>query len=221
MYWAHARLHPKPSLAVDRWLIVAGAIFGAMLGSKVLHVLAHLPYLYEQPLSVWLAGKSLLGGFLGGTLGVELAKRSVVWHQSTGDAWVGAITVGVIIGRLGCQVSGLWDQTYGVATHLPWGWDYGDGVARHPTALYEAILLAISYIGIRCLKGKKGLRFASLMAAYCVIRFGLEWLKPPFGPAATGTLPTALYGSFTAIQWAAILGLAYFTGRIRQLRNNV
>jgi prolipoprotein diacylglyceryltransferase len=51
-----------------------------------------------------------------------------------------------------------------------------------------------------------GARFAAFLASYCGIRFGLEFLKPPFGIGADGALPVALYLGLTAIQWAAIVG---------------
>lgn len=218
LYFAAARRLPRPEPVADRLLLVASAAFGAMLGSKALHVAEHLPALRGQPLAVWLGGKSLLGGFLGGTAAVEAAKRSIGWKASTGDAWVTAIVAGVVIGRIGCQVSGLWDQTYGNPTRLPWAWDYGDGVPRHPVAAYEIVLLALAYLGVSRLNGKAGRRFAALMAAYCMIRLGLEFLKPPFAVEAAGTLPTTLLAGLTAIQWAAIVGLGYFGWRVFVLR---
>ena len=220
VYWLGARNAPQPDKLGDRLLIVASAAFGAMAGSKSLHVLEHLAALKDQPLTVWLSGKSLLGGLLGGTLGVELAKRWIGWTRSTGDAWVPAIVVGVVIGRIGCQLSGLWDQTYGNPTTLPWGWDYGDGIPRHPVALYEIVLVGLSYPGVARLRGQAGLRFAAFMAAYCLARLFLEWLKPPFAPQAPGTLPVSLDAGLTAIQWAACVGLAYFGWRVAMLRQN-
>jgi phosphatidylglycerol:prolipoprotein diacylglycerol transferase len=220
IYWASARRTPQPARLADRLLIIASAAFGAMLGSKLLHVFEHLDALQGQPLALWLGGKSLLGGFLGGTLAVELAKRQVGWTRSTGDAWLPAIVVGVVIGRIGCQLSGLWDQTYGNPTSLPWAWDYGDGIGRHPVAAYEILLVGLAYLLVRRLHGQPGQRYAAFMAAYCAARFGLEWLKPPFAPEAAGTLPASLFAGLTAIQWAACAGLAYFGWRTVVLRQN-
>jgi len=45
----------------------------------------------------------------------------------------------IIIAALGANSRALPDLTYGNATGLPWSWNYGDGVARHPTALYEIL----------------------------------------------------------------------------------
>jgi phosphatidylglycerol---prolipoprotein diacylglyceryl transferase len=218
LYWFQAKNHPRPAAWSDNFLILGSAVFGAMLGSKLLHVAEHFHALESLPIDVWLDGKSLLGGFLGGTLGVEIAKRSIGWTRSTGDAWVLPLTVGIVIGRIGCQVSGLWDQTYGNPTSLPWAWNYGDDIGRHPVAAYEIILVVFAYLLIRRMQGAPGQRFAALMAAYCAIRLGLEFLKPPFAPAAAETLDTRLAGGLTAIQWAAVAGLIYYGRSMMLLR---
>ena len=181
VYWAAARQQPLPPHLADRLLLLASAIFGAALGSKLLHVLEHLPYLLEQnDRALWLGGKSVLGGFLGGTVAVEIAKRFLRWPLSTGDAWVPALAVGLMIGRLGCQLSGTWDQTYGIATDLPWAWDYGDGMARHPTGLYEIAAVGLLWAAVRQWQRKRwqampGAGFAAFMLGYCMLRLGLDF----------------------------------------------
>lgn len=212
-YWITSRGHPIPTGA-NRIFLLGAVIFGALLGSKTLHVLEHLDYLISQgDYSHWLSGKSVLGGLLGGTLAAELAKRAIGWHIPTGDPWVPALVVGLVVGRIGCQVSGTWDQTYGIPTTLPWAWDYGDGIGRHPTALYEILLVGLAYLAIRAtrLNSYQGASFAGFMLAYCLIRIGLEFLKPPFGPDAIGGLPVSVYLGLTAIQWAGIAGCVWYT----------
>jgi hypothetical protein len=43
------------------------------------------------------------------------------------------------------------------------------------------------------------------------MRLALECLKPPFGPAAAGTLLADQWLGLTAIQWACIAGLIYYS----------
>ncbi len=216
-YWRAARASPQPAPR-DRFLLLACAVFGAALGSKLLHVFEHLPALLERrDMALWLGGKSVLGGFLGGTAGVEIGKRSVGWRQATGDTWVVPITLGLVIGRLGCQLSGLWDQTYGNPTALPWGWNYGDGILRHPVAAYEMLGVMLLYLAIRNrFASFPGARFAALLLGYSGLRLLLECLKPPFGPLAPGTLPVALYAGLTAIQWAALIGIVWYGVLLRR-----
>jgi phosphatidylglycerol---prolipoprotein diacylglyceryl transferase len=219
IYLRISRQYAQPA-QTDRLLLLGAAIFGAFIGSKLLHIAQHLPALIaENNIAQWLGGKSVLGGLIGGTLGVELAKRIVRWHYSTGDAWVPALAAGLVIGRIGCQLSGVWDQTYGIETNLPWAWNYGDNLGRHPVALYEIILVALLYLACRQsivpALAATGTRFAMFMLGYCLIRFWLEFLKPPFGAAAEGTLPAVRYIGLSAIQWAAVAGSALYVGLLR------
>jgi phosphatidylglycerol---prolipoprotein diacylglyceryl transferase len=219
VYWFFAKAETIKPPTVDRFCMLAAAVLGAAIGSKALHILEHLPSLISlNDATLWLGGKSVLGGLLGGTLGVEITKKLVGWKASTGDPWVPAIAVGLIIGRMGCQLSGTWDGTYGVPTTLPWAWDYGDHIGRHPTAVYEILLvtaLAIFVWRNTPLRQASGARFAAFLMGYCVIRFALEFLKPPFGATAVGSLPVATYAKLTAIQWAASVGFAYYCWQMR------
>ncbi len=79
---------------------------------------------------------------LGGLIGVEIGKKYAGVTESTGDRFVMPILVGLIIGRIGCFIAGLHDDTYGNPTALPWGIDFGDGIPRHPTQLYDIAVRA-------------------------------------------------------------------------------
>ncbi|MFD1887712.1 prolipoprotein diacylglyceryl transferase [Paenibacillus wenxiniae] len=125
--------------------ILAGTILGAAIGSKVLFWL-------EDPAATWAAfsqghflwgGKTIVGGLLGGLIGVELAKKWAGWKSSTGDDFAYPMLIGIAIGRIGCFLTGLDDHTYGTATSLFTGVDFGDGVLRHPTQLYEMGFLIV------------------------------------------------------------------------------
>jgi prolipoprotein diacylglyceryltransferase len=153
-------------------------------------------------------------------LGVETAKRLLGWRRSTGDAFVWPLLFGMAIGRVGCQLAGLEDLTYGGVTTLPWGWDYGDGVLRHPVALYEvlALMLLAAWLHRRRdpLKAVSGDRFRAFMIGYLLLRVLLDFLKPPHVPVAAGQLIPTLYGPFSAIQWACVAGLLYYTPTLRR-----
>ncbi len=123
---------------------------------------------------------------------------------------------GLVVGRLGCLAAGLGDETFGLPTALPWGWDFGDGVPRHPTPLYEIGFLLALAAALRLLAPRlthAGDTFRLFMAAYLAFRVAVDFLKPPFGPvasAAEAALPRArLYAGLTAIQIAALCGLLY------------
>ncbi len=212
LYWRGSSTPAPGQDTIGRLGIVAGAALGAALGSRLLYVAQYWTALSSQPWPIWLGGKTIVGALLGGLVGVELAKAALGWRDSTGNRFVVPLLVAMIIGRIGCQLSGVADQTYGTATTLPWGWDYGDGVPRHPTSLYEIIGLAvIGWIVYRPRFAREpGDRFRVLMTTYLLLRLVLEFLKPPFGPAARGALMADFWGPLAAIQWACLAGLAYY-----------
>jgi len=185
------------------WLLV-GCIFGAWAGSKLLAWVESPHYYWSQRTmpQVWLGGKTIAGGLLGGWCGVEIAKRKLHIMHSTGDAFVLPLIVGIAIGRLGCFFTGLGDRTYGIPTTLPWGVDFGDGVLRHPTQLYESLFVLL--LGAVFLCGRRWMTsmpsggwFRLFLAAYFAFRVAVEFLKPR----------ELLVGPFSAIQGASLAGV--------------
>lgn len=163
--------------------ILLGGMLGAAIGSKTLYWLED-PVFFMQNINNWqllLAGKSLVGGILGGWILIEVAKKLVGVKSATGDSFVVPLIVGMAIGRIGCFLCGLADHTYGVATDLPWAIDFGDGIRRHPTQLYEIIflislLLAFTQFVKRNLQ--QGELWKIFVLSYLSFRFCVEFIKP-------------------------------------------
>jgi phosphatidylglycerol---prolipoprotein diacylglyceryl transferase len=88
-----------------------------------------------------MGGKTIVGALIFGLIAVELMKRYIGVRQSTGDLYAIPLALGIAIGRIGCFLTGLSDNTYGTPTTLPWAINFGDGIPRHPTQLYEIIFL--------------------------------------------------------------------------------
>jgi phosphatidylglycerol---prolipoprotein diacylglyceryl transferase len=175
-----------------QFAVVIGCILGAAVGNKAVHWFQHLeqwPLLRQSP---WLLaqGQSIVGGLLGGLIGVEAGKKYAGVTESTGDRFVLPILVGLFIGRIGCFVAGLADDTYGNPTRLPWAVDFGDGVPRHPTQLYDMLFaagaLAILWWLRPTLAREPGLQFKLLLAAYLLWRLLIDALKPVPYPFAGG-----------------------------------
>src|SRR5438105_1736343 len=88
---------------------------------------------------------------------------------------------------------------YAGATSLPWGVDFGDGVRRHPTQLYDIavlLLIAIVFLIRRRHPWTGGRMFRLFMLAYLAWRFAVEFIKPR----------EALAMNLSAIQIASMLG---------------
>jgi prolipoprotein diacylglyceryltransferase len=188
----------------QRWWIVTAAIAGAAVGSKLLSWLGDpLDALHHWNDPIYLMmGKTIVGGLLGGTIAVEWTKRRIGVTRRTGDLFALPLCAAIAIGRVGCFLSGLGDHTFGVATTLPWGVDFGDGVHRHPTQLYEIAWLALLAIWLRALdrsRHRDGDLFRAFMVGYLAFRLAVDFIKP--GVALLG---------LTTIQWACVAALVYY-----------
>ncbi len=194
----------------ERWQVIAAAVFGAALGSRMLGWL-------EDPVLAWQAGlvggKTIVGALIGGWIAVEAAKARMGVRIRTGDLLAIPLAVGIAIGRVGCFLTGLPDQTYGTATTLPWGVDFGDGVRRHPTQLYEILfLVALSFVLWRGMKmvsrsvWQTGDVFRLFMISYALWRVGIDFLKPE--PRVLG---------LSLIQWVCLAVVAYCWRDLRRI----
>ena len=182
------------------WLIFA-ALVGALFGARLLALLEHSNEIGSDVPILFLGGKTIVGGLLGGTFGIEIAKKTLGITVRTGDVYVTPLIISMAIGRIGCFLTGLPDATYGYHTDLPWGVDFGDG-PRHPTQLYG--ILALGAIWAFLEKWETpiiGERFQTFMVLYLIWRIVVDSIKD--------TTPVEWIG-LTPIQWACVLGLVWF-----------
>ena len=117
--------------------------------------------------------------------------------------------MGIAVGRIGCFLTGLPDRTHGIETGLPWGVDFGDGIIRHPTQLYEVAFLALLFVLMLRLAGRlrvAGDQFKLFMLAYMTFRLAVEFIKP-----------VVRIGGVSAIQWACLATLAYYAPHVPRL----
>ena len=204
--WRRSLRHEQRggALAPGNFGVLVGLLIGAALGNKAV-------FLIERPdvvIAMWqngtlmFPGQSIVGGLLGGLIGVEIAKKLTGQTRSTGDAMVWPIAVGLAIGRIGCFLAGLHDDTYGLPTPLPWGLDFGDGTPRHPTQLYEiAVVLPLGWALHRARFPTPGAAFKLFLSSYLLWRFAVEFLKP---------VPVAYPLGLSGIQWTCAVALLFY-----------
>lgn len=184
-------LTPRQRIAVS-----LGAFCGGMIGSKIPFAFAH----QDGPLCIqaWFGdGKTILFGLLGGYLGVELAKWISGVRSKTGDAFAIPVAVAVGIGRLGCFVGKC---CTGLTTSLPWGVDFGDGILRHPTQIYEMIFHLSCAVFLLVLERRNLFprqRLKLYLLAYCIYRIATEFIRPEIRMAL----------GLTAYQWFALASI--------------
>ena len=164
-------------------------------------------------LNLWLSdiagfGRSIEGALFGAIASIEIYKRANGITARTGAVYALPLALGIAVGRIGCLLSGLEDNTHGIATGADWGWDFGDGIPRHPVQLYESLAMAgfaavyvAKLIGGSARWKRDGFYYA--VGFYAAQRFFLEFLKP-YGAVAGGLtvfhlLSLALFGYAAAM----------------------
>jgi len=158
-------------------LILAAALLGGILGAKAPYLAGNIALFMKgvRNPEILLSGRTILGGLVGGTLAVLAIKRYLGISTRRGDYLVPALALGMAIGRVGCFLRGC---CYGQPTHLPWGVDFGDGILRHPTELYEAMFDLLWFaFAMRRPKGDRGELFDGFMVSYFTFRFFLEFIR--------------------------------------------
>ena len=211
-YYVFLRKQQDDTISTDNRLsIIIGAIFGALVGSRLVGFLEN-PIMIsslEQLLQL-MNTKTIMGGLFGGLLGVELAKKIIGEKESSGDLFTLPIIVGIFIGRIGCFLMGTKEFTYGKVTTFPLGMDLGDGLMRHPLALYELVFLVGLFWLLKRFRETKelesGMLFKLFMLLYFGFRFLLEFLKPN----------VFFVLGLSSIQWLCVICFVYYYKVLRK-----
>ena len=160
-----------------RFGYIAAVLFGAGIGAWAFGTL-----------NGWMSGnpglaRSVEGALAGAIVSIELWKKFNGVNARTGAVYALPLALGIAIGRIGCLLSGLEDFTHGIPTGAAWGWDFGDGIPRHPVQLYESLMMAafaMLYVAmvLRSSAFWKQNGFYLAVCFYGAQRFSLEFLKP-------------------------------------------
>lgn len=183
--------------APEKWMgtlllwVGAGTVIGARLGHVFFYAWDYYSMHPEKILATWEGGLASHGGAIGVIIAVILfsiftTKRSPLW---TFDRLVPAIAlVGCLI-RIGNLMN---SEIFGHATDLPWGFMFVrsaewhqmyEGVACHPTQIYEA-LCYLALFGLlmwmywkKNAEGRPGLIFGTFLIGTFLPRFFIEFIK--------------------------------------------
>jgi len=189
----------------SRWWVIAAAALGALAGSKLLFWLEdpRLTWEHLHDAAYLISGKTIVGALIGGLLAVEWTKKLLGVTRRTGDLFALPLCVGIAIGRVGCFLTGVEDHTAGIETSLPWGVNFGDGISRHPTQLYEiafVVLLGLLISSISRRPHAEGDLFKIFMVGYFAFRLAVDFLKPD----------VRVFLGLSSIQWACVAMLIFY-----------
>jgi len=168
--------------------IIFYGVLGAVLGGRLGYVLFYKPSHYlSHPLEIfylWEGGMAFHGGLLGVIVTLTLyARKRAMGLLEVGDNTAPLIPLGLAAGRLGNFING---ELWGRPTDLPWAMVFpqtGDGIARHPSQLYqmglEGIALFVLVWGFARRPRPAGQVSAVFLMGYGVFRFLAEFTREP------------------------------------------
>lgn len=186
--WLLARHRAKQPGSTWKPLDVDDLIFfcavGVILGGRIGWVLFYgIEEVIRQPLRalrIWEGGMSFHGGLLGVLVAVILFARSR--GRALGDVadfTVALPALGIFFGRVGNFING---ELWGKPTDVPWAFIV-DGVPRHASQLYEALLEGLVLFVIIWLYTRSPRpRWAASglwLICYGVFRFAVEFVRVP------------------------------------------
>jgi phosphatidylglycerol:prolipoprotein diacylglycerol transferase len=163
---------------------------GIILGGRIGYILFYKPEMIATPvemLKLWEGGMSLHGGFLGVILALLYFTHKHKLNMIRVCDYVACVTpFGLFFGRLANFVNG---ELWGRPTTVPWGIIFpgtGDGIARHPSQLYEAGLEGILLFAILNLmfwktdaRYQPGKLVGTGLVGYGIARTLLETVRQP------------------------------------------
>jgi prolipoprotein diacylglyceryltransferase len=195
--------HPARLTTLEQFTLALAAFVGGTLAAK-------LPFVWTSEAGFWdwaawtADGKTITTGLVGAYLAVEVTKFVLGIRAKTGDGLAAPLAVALAVGRWACFVNPC---CFGAPTTLPWGVDFGDGVLRHPTQLYESLFHAVWAATLVRLNSRDALRYQRLklyLLAYCGFRFAIEFIRvePKWvGPLTYYQVVVMGFAVFLVIQW--------------------
>lgn len=168
-------------------LLFWGAI-GTVLGGRLGYVLFYKPaHFLSHPLEIFMVWQGGMA-FHGGLIGVIAAMGLFAWRRGwrfleISDFIAPLVPLGLAAGRMGNFING---ELWGRPTTVPWGMVFpqaGDGIARHPSQLYqfagEGILLFLVLWLYSSRPRAMGAISGLFLVGYGVMRFLAEFAREP------------------------------------------
>ncbi len=191
---------PPEMTGREKLAVFLGGFCGGMIGARLPFLLADWQGLLDG--SAWLAnGKTIVSGLVGGYLGVQIAEWAMGIRQRMCDSFAVPLAGAMAVGRLACFSGGC---CYGKVTSLPWGVDFGDGLLRHPTQIYESLfhlLAAVVLFQFQRRELFRGQLIKLYFVSYFAYRFLTEFIRPE----------PPLWLGLTGYQYAVLVLAVFFT----------
>jgi len=182
---------------------VLGVIIGGRVGYALFYKFGDFLARPWELLYLWQGGMSFHGGLLGVLVALWLcARKTGQPFLVISDSIAPLIPLGLAAGRMGNFING---ELWGRSTDLPWGMVFpqaGDGLARHPSQLYEMGLEGLALFAMLWWFSRRprpaGQVSALFLTGYGVLRFLVEYTREP------DRFLGVLSGGMTMGQWLSL-----------------
>lgn len=192
-------------MSENTFYLLIAALVGGVIGAKIPILILEYKYIltnFPNILPIIFSGKTITGGLVGGFISVLIVKKFLKIKVKRGNLFAPAIAIGVAVGRIGCFLRG---DAYGTPTSLPWGVNFGDGIMRHPTQIYESLFMFGMFFYFQYAKNKNpapGVLFENLMIYYFTFRFFIEFIR----------VEKIVFLGLTLFQLISLVVVIYFFG---------
>ena len=177
----------EPGLAID---IAIWAVPMGIIGGRLFHVATHLNDYFGEGkdwtamFRLWEGGLAIYGAIILGSVGAYIACQVDIKPLKIESAGIRFLSFAdaLVPGLLAAQALGRWgnyfnNELFGAPTDLPWGilipfgnesYPKGlpDGLAFHPTFLYESLWSLLGIVVLLLLERRFNLRWGRMFAAY-------------------------------------------------------
>ena len=219
-YWNGAK---RPSAeSIDDLLVYCA--FGVIIGGRLGNVLFYDPhYYFSHPLEIfkiWEGGMAFHGGLIGAFIGIVLFARR--YHAPTLtvlDLCSLAAPIGLFFGRIANFING---ELWGRPTNVPWAviFPRTDGLPRHPSQIYEALLEGLLVFVILMALARAGaLKRAGLIAGAFGVLYGMARIFCEFFREPDPVLEDLGHGLTMGMALSApliVIGLALLASSLSQ-----
>lgn len=180
-------------------LVCLASLLAGILGARIGYVALRWGYYQLHPELIHrldLGGMVFYTGYALGMAGIAGAIRAFrLPFWKTVDLIIPPGAFAEAVGRIGCFLTGC---CAGHRTIFVWGVDFGDGLRRHPTQLYESAGIFVLFFLLKGMERRNpppGKILFTMFVYYGTLRFLLEFIREDARPGPLG---------FSIAQWISV-----------------
>ncbi len=203
-------------VSLSRWKVAGvclAALLAGIIGARIGYVVLRWDYYQLHPHLIYRldrGGMVFYTGYALGMAGIAAAIRVFrLPFWKTVDLIIPPGAFAEAVGRIGCFLTGC---CAGIQTILVWGVDFGDGIRRHPTQVYESAGIFALFFVLKRMERRNpppGKILFTMFVWYGTLRFLLEFIRRDARPGPLG---------FSIAQWISLAMVVWGVTELRRRR---